>query len=82
MKNTFTWKRSSSGHYFLWGEYIVGDKEIMAEIKKIKNKWSFCLWTWGADKPRSMNYDWRSFSTAKSAKSAVIDLVTNGEPQV
>ena len=82
MRDTFTWKRSSSGHYFLWGEYIVGDKEDMAEIKKVKSKWSYCLWTWGTANPSPMKYDWRSFSTAKAAKNAVIDLVTNGEPQV
>ena len=33
----YQWKKKSTGHYVLWGEYVVEEKEIMAEIKKEKN---------------------------------------------
>ena len=38
-KQCLSWNRISTGHYKLMGEYIAGDKEIFAEIKKNnKNK--------------------------------------------
>ena len=82
MEDTFCWKREASGHYILWGEYVVEEKEIMAEIKKIKNKWKYCLWTWGSQNPRRLEYSWDSFKTAKEVKNEVATLVTKGEPPV
>ena len=51
-KDTLFWNRLATGHYKLMGEYVVGEKEIMAEIKKEKNKWQYCLWTWGSVEPK------------------------------
>ena len=81
MRDTFVWKRKSSGHYVLWGEYIVDEKEIMAEVKKEKSKWRYCLWTWGNKEPKALEYSWQTFSTAKEIKSAVAELVELGEPK-
>ena len=82
MEDTFKWKRESSGHYTLWGEYIVEDREIMAEVKKINNKWKYCLWTWGSQSPECQEYYWQTYKTAKEVKNVVIDLVINGAPKI
>ena len=81
-RDDFKWKRESSGHYVLWGEYVVEEKEIMAEIKKVNNKWKYCLWTWGTKNPKPLEYSWQTYKTAKEIKSVVIDLVSSGEPEV
>ena len=78
----YCWKRKATGHYVLWGEYIVDEKEIMAEVKKEKSKWRYCLWTWGAREPRALEYSWQTFGTAKEVKKAVIELIEAGEPDV
>jgi asparagine synthetase B (glutamine-hydrolysing) len=82
LRDDFKWKRESSGHYVLWGEYVVEEKEIMAEIKKVNNKWKYCLWTWGTVNPKPLEYSWQTYKTAKEIKSVVIDLVSGGEPEV
>ena len=82
MEDSFRWKRESSGHYVLWGEYIVEEKEIMAEVKKQKNKWKYCLWTWGTKEPRPLEYSWQTYKTAKEVKKTVTTLVTKGEPPI
>jgi len=82
MRETFKWKRKSSGHYILWGEYVVGEKEIMAEVKKESSKWKYCLWTWGTENPSPLDYSWQVYKTAKDVKNTVADLIINGEPQI
>ena len=82
LRDDFKWKRESSGHNVLWGEYVVEEKEIMAEIKKVNNKWKYCLWTWGTENPKPLEYSWQTYKTAKEIKSVVIDLVNGGEPHV
>jgi len=82
MRDTFKWKRKSSGHYVLWGEYVVEEKEVMAEVKKEKSKWRYCLWTWGTENPTALNYSNEIFKTAKEVKNAVMNLVINEEPQI
>ena len=82
MEDTFKWKRESSGYYTLWGEYIVEDREIMAEVKKTNNKWKYCLWTWGSQSPQRQEYYWQTYKTAKEVKNVVIDLVINGAPKI
>ena len=82
ISSSFKWHREATGHYSLWGEYVVEEKEIMAEIKKEKNKWKYCLWTWGTERPAPMDYSWQTYSTAKEIKNVVADLVTSGEPTV
>jgi hypothetical protein len=79
-KDLLKWKREQTGHYILTGEYITGDREIFAEIKKYKSYWKYCLWTWGAKEPLALEFNWQKFKTAKDIKAAVIDLVTAGEP--
>ena len=81
-QSTFKWKRADSGHYILWGEYIVDEKEIMAEVKKENNKWKYCLWTWGSQNPVANEYSWETFKTARDVKQKVIELVLAGEPQI
>ena len=81
MKDTFKWKRESTGHYALWGEYVVEEKEIMAEIKKENNKWKYCLWSWGTKNPEPSVYYWKTFKSAKEIKEEVIELVLSGEPK-
>ena len=54
----------------------------MAEIKKEKNKWKYCLWTWGTQSPQPLEYSWESYKTAKEIKSVVIGLISKGEPVV
>ena len=78
----YQWKKKSTGHYVLWGEYVVEEKEIMAEIKKEKNKWKYCLWTWGTQSPQPLEYSWESYKTSKEIKSVVIGLISKGEPVV
>ena len=82
MKDTFKWKRKSTGHYALWGEYVVEEKEIMAEVKKENNKWKYCLWTWGTKNPEPLSFNWEPFKSAKEIKERVIELVLSGEPKV
>ena len=82
MSASFKWHREATGHYSLWGEYVVEEKEIMAEVKKEKNKWRYCLWTWGTKSPGPMEYSWQTYKTAKEVKNIVTDLVTNGEPVI
>tara|TARA_R100000008_G_scaffold79395_1_gene61057 strand:+ start:1028 stop:1312 length:285 start_codon:yes stop_codon:yes gene_type:complete len=82
MEDTMKWKREAPGHYVLWGEYIVEEKEKMAEVKKTNNKWKYCLWTWGSQNPMPQEYCWQTYKTAKEVKNVVIDLVTNGEPKI
>ena len=53
----------------------------MAEVKKEKSKWRYCLWTWGNKEPKALEYSWQTFSTAKEIKSAVAELVELGEPK-
>ena len=42
MKDTFKWKRKSTGHYTLWGEYVVEEMEIIKRLwkenKDLKNR--------------------------------------------
>ena len=81
MKDTFKWKRESTGHYILWGEYVVEEKEIMAEVKKENNKWKYCLWSWGTKNPKPTTYHWETFKTAKEVKEEATKLVLSGEPK-
>jgi len=81
-KDTFKWKRQSTGHYILWGEFVVKEKEIMAEVKKTKSKWKYCLWTWGTQEPQPTSYSWETFKSAKEVKDKAIELVLLGEPKV
>jgi len=81
-RDTFKWKRQSTGHYILWGEFVVQEKEIMAEVKKEKNKWKYCLWTWGTQEPGPTSYSWETFKSAKEVKEKAIELVLLGEPKV
>ncbi len=74
------WNREDTGHYILTGEYIVEEREIFAEIKKHKNRWKYCLWTWGSQEPKQLEYNWQEYKTAKEVKTAVIELVSAGEP--
>lgn len=82
MEDTFCWRRQSSGHYVLWGEYVTEEKEIMAEVRKQKNKWKYCLWTWGSQNPEPLEYSRETFGTAREVKRAAMNLVTRGEPPV
>jgi len=81
-KDTLFWNRLATGHYKLMGEYVVGEKEIMAEIKKEKNKWQYCLWTWGSVEPKPLEYSYTTFKKAKEIKEEVIELVCNEEPKI
>ena len=82
MSSSFKWHRESTGHYSLWGEYVVEEKEIMAEVKKEKNKWKYCLWTWGTKSPERLEYSWETYKTAKEVKNVVTTLVIKGEPTI
>jgi hypothetical protein len=82
-EDTLFWNRISPGHYKLMGEYIVGEKEIMAEIQKnSKNKWQYCLWTWGSAEPKALEYSHVTFNKAKDIKKEVIERVCNEEPKL
>jgi len=77
------WNRVSTGHYKLMGEYVVGEKEIFAEIKKNnKSKWQYCLWTWGTANPGPLEYSYLKYDKAKDIKREVIELVCNEEPKI
>jgi len=80
MKDTFKWKRKSTGHYTLWGEYVVEEKEIMAEVKKESNKWKYCLWTWGSKNPEPTDFHWETYKSAREIKQVVVELVSSGAP--
>jgi hypothetical protein len=54
----------------------------MAEVKKVKNKWKHCLWTWGSQNPKRLEYSWETYKTAKEVKRAAMALVTRGEPPI
>ena len=65
------------------GEYIVGEKEVFAEIKKNnKNKWQYCLWTWGSAEPKSLEYFYMKYDKARDIKKKVIELVCDEEPKI
>jgi len=82
-EDTLLWNRVSTGHYKLMGEYVVGEKEIMAEIQKnSKNKWQYCLWTWGSANPQALEYSYLTFNKAKDIKKHVIERVCNEEPKL
>jgi len=81
-KDTLFWNRLATGHYKLMGEYVVGEKEIMAEVKKEKNKWQYCLWTWGSVEPKALSYFHTNFKKARDIKREVIELVDNEEPKL
>ena len=77
------WNRISTGHYKLMGEYVVGEKEIFAEIKKNnKNKWQYCLWTWGSAEPKALEYSYLIYDKAMDIKKKVIELVCDEEPKI
>jgi len=82
-KECLFWNRISTGHYKLMGEYVAGDKEIFAEIKKNnKNKWQYCLWTWGSVEPKPLEYSYVTFKKAKDIKEEVVELVCNEKPKI
>ena len=80
-KDLLKWKRETTGHYVLTGEYIAGQRETFAEIKKHKSHWKYCLWTWGSEEPLALDYNWQKFKTAKEIKAAVTEMVSLGEPR-
>jgi len=82
-EEALSWKRITTGHYKLMGEYVVGEREIMAEIKKNpKNKWQYCLWTWGSANPQQLDYFYLTYNKAKDIKKHVIALVCDDEPKL
>jgi hypothetical protein len=82
-KECLFWTRVATGHYKLMGEYVVGEKEIFAEIKRNnKNKWQYCLWTWGSAKPKSLEYFYMKYDKARDVKKKVIELVCGEEPKI
>lgn len=81
-KDTLFWNKISAGHYKLMGEYVVGEKEIMAEVKKEKSKWQYCLWTWGSADPKALSFSRTNFKKARDIKKEVIELVDNEEPKL
>ena len=82
-EDCLSWNRISTGHYKLTGEYVVGEREIFAEIKKNnKNKWQFCLWTWGSVEPKALEYSYTIHNKAKDLKKKVIEMVCDGEPKI
>ena len=81
-KDTLHWNRISAGHYKLMGEYVVGEKEIMAEVKKKKSKWEYCLWTWGSVKPKALGFSKTNHKKARDIKKEVVELVNDEHPKI
>jgi len=84
MKNSdlFRWRRVTPGHLQLLVEYLTGEPEVAAEIKKRRGKWLVVCWSWGSKLPAPVETrdDHLRFTSARAAKAhAITTILSNNE---